>query len=187
MELHWGTNCQLYVTPVGSEEVCVALMSRDPRLRLDEALREFPEVAARLRDAEHGSVERGAVSVTRRLARVCGGRVALIGDASGGVDAITGEGLCLAFIQAHLLADCLVAGNLTPYQAGHRALARRPAVMARLMLLLEHRERLRRRVMRAFMAEPKLFARILATHVGAVSPVDFAANGLALGWKLLTA
>jgi flavin-dependent dehydrogenase len=187
MELHWGTSCQLYVTPIGSEEVCVALMSRDPGLRLDEALREFPEVADRLRGAEHGSVERGAVSVTRRLARVCSGRVALIGDASGGVDAITGEGLCLAFIQADLLADCLASGSLAPYQAGHFALARRPAVMARLMLLLDHRERLRRRVMHAFMAEPKLFARMLATHVGTVSPVDFAANGLALGWKLLTA
>jgi hypothetical protein len=59
--------------------------------------------------------------------------------------------------------------------------------MARLMLLLEHREKLRSRVMRAFMTEPKLFARMLATHVGAVSPMDFAANGLALGWRLLTA
>ena len=192
MELHWGPRCQLYITPVGPEEVCIALLSREPGLRLDEALREFPEVTERLRGAEHGSVksgsvERGAVSVTRKLARVCGGRVALIGDASGGVDAITGEGLCLAFNQAELLGPCLVSGNLTPYQTGHRALARRPAVMARLMLLLEHRERLRSRVMRAFMAEPKLFARMLATHVGAVSAMEFAANGFALGWKLLTA
>jgi flavin-dependent dehydrogenase len=187
MELHWGTRCQLYVTPVGLEEVCVALISRDPGLRLDEALREFPEVAERLSGAEHGSVERGAVSTTRKLARVCGGRVALVGDASGGVDAITGEGLCLAFNQAELLGDCLMSGDLARYQAGHRALARRPAVMARLMLLLEHREKLRSRVMRAFMTEPKLFARMLATHVGAVSPMDFAGNGLALGWKLLTA
>ena len=69
----------------------------------------------------------------------------------------------------------------------HRALTRRPAVMARLMLLLEYRARLRRRLMRAFTGEPKLFARMLATHVGAVSPVNFAANGLALDWKLLTA
>jgi flavin-dependent dehydrogenase len=187
MELHWGARCQLYVTPVGLEEVCVALISRDPGLRLDEALREFPEVAERLSGAEHGSVERGAVSTTRKLARVCGGRVALVGDASGGVDAITGEGLCLAFNQAELLGDCLMSGDLARYQAGHRALARRPAVMARLMLLLEHREKLRSRVMRAFMTEPKLFARMLATHVGAVSPMDFAGNGLALGWKLLTA
>ncbi|HYM06270.1 MAG TPA: FAD-dependent monooxygenase [Terriglobales bacterium] len=187
MELHWGTRCQIYVTPVAADEVCVALISRDPGLRLEEAISEFPEVAERLRGAEYGSAERGAISVTRRLARVCNGRVALIGDASGGVDAITGEGLCLAFKQADLLGTCLASGNLAPYQAGHRALARRPAMMARLMLLLERRERLRRRVMRAFVAEPKLFARLLATHVGAVSAMDFAANGLALGWKLLSA
>jgi flavin-dependent dehydrogenase len=187
MELHWGMRSQLYVTPIGSEEVCVALISRDAGLRLDEGLREFPAVMERLRGAESGSVERGAVSVTRRLARVCGRGVALIGDASGGVDAITGEGLCLAFKQAELLAACLASGDLSPYQAGHRALARRPATMSRLMLVLENHEWLRRRVMRAFVREPKLFGRLLATHVGATSPMDFAANGLALSWKMLTA
>jgi menaquinone-9 beta-reductase len=186
MELYWGTRSQLYVTPVSPEEVCVALISRDTGLRLDEGLREFPEVIERLRNAESGSVERGAVSVTRRLACVCRGRVALVGDASGGVDAITGEGLCLAFKQAELLAACLASGDMSPYQAGHRALARRPATMSRLMLVLEHRERLRRRVMRAFVRQPELFGRLLATHVGATSPMDFAANGLALSWKMLT-
>lgn len=185
MELHWGPNCQLYVTPVGRAEVCVALISRDPKLRLDDALSAFPHVVARLANAEHGSAQRGAVSVTRKLARVWAGNVALVGDASGGVDAITGEGLCLAFHQADLLADCLLAGDLPRYQRGHRSLARRPALMARLMLLLEHRW-LRARVMPAFVAQPKLFAQMLATHVGAASSLDAAANGLALGWKLLT-
>ena len=187
MELHWGSSCQLYVTPVGREEVCVALISRHSGLHLDEGLREFPEVEKRLRNAAHGSVERGAVSVTRKLARVCNARVALIGDASGGVDAITGEGLCLAFHQADLVATCIASGDLAPYQSGHRALGRRPALMARLMLLLEHRPRLRRRVMRAFIAEPRLFSRMLATHVGVLSPIDLASNGLVLGLKLLTA
>jgi len=186
MELHWGARCQFYVTPVGPEEVCVALISRDPSLRLDEALLEFPEVRERLRGAACGSVERGAVSMTRRLDRVCSERVALIGDASGGVDAITGEGLCLAFHQADRLGDCLASGSLAPYQSGHRTLARRPAMMARLMLSLAHRERLRGRVMRAFVAKPKLFAQLLATHVGAASAMDSAVIGLALGWGLLT-
>lgn len=185
MELHWGPNCQLYVTPVGRTEVCVALISRDPKLRLDQALSAFPHVAARLAKAAHGSAQRGAVSITRKLARVCAGNIALVGDASGGVDAITGEGLCLAFHQADLLADSLVAGDLARYQRGHRRLARRPAQMARLMLLLENRW-LRARVMKAFVAQPKLFARMLATHVGAASALDAAANGLALGWRLLT-
>lgn len=187
MELHWAKGCQLYVTPVGPEEVCVALLSRTPSLRLDDALLEFPEAAGRLRGAPHTSAERGAVSVTRRLARVCSGRVALIGDASGGVDAITGEGLCLAFKQACLLADCLVAGDLARYQAGHRSSLRRPATMARALLLLENRERLRQRVIGAFAKCPELFARLLAAHVGAASAMDAAVNGVALGWRLLTA
>jgi flavin-dependent dehydrogenase len=186
MELHWGRRGQLYVTPVGPEQVCVALISRDPSLRLDEALTEFPEVAKKVRGAAHGSVERGAVSVTRKLARVTNCRVALIGDASGGVDAITGEGLCLAFKQAELLADAIAASDLRAYQRGHRVLARRPALMADLMLLLEQRYELRERVMRAFQIEPTLFARMLAMHVGAVSMLDLAGNGVALGWKLLT-
>jgi flavin-dependent dehydrogenase len=187
MELHWGAGCQVYVTPIGPEEVCVALISRNPSMRLDEALHKFSQVSERLRGAEQGSIERGAVSVTRKLARVCRERVALIGDASGGVDAITGEGLCLAFRQADLLADCLASGDMASYQSGHRGLARRPLMMARLMLLLEGRENLRRRVMHAFMAEPKIFTRMLATHVGALSPLDLAASGLELGWKLITA
>jgi len=42
-------------------------------------------------------------------------------------------------------------------------------------------------VMRAFGSDPRLFARMLAMHVGALSPVDFAANGLCLGWRVLSA
>ena len=187
MELHWGTRCQVYVTPVDPSQICVALISRDPALRLDEALRQFPELVERLRDAEHGSSERGAMTVTRKLARVCSERVALLGDASGGVDAITGEGLCLSFRQANLLADCLSNGDLRRYQAGHRSLARHPARMAELMLLLERHDGLRHRVMRAFAKQPNLFARMLAMHVGVASPLEFAGNGLALGWNLLTA
>ena len=187
MELHWGKQCQLYLTPVGEHELCVAVLSRNPDLRLEEALREFPELSERLRGAEYASTERGAVSVTRRLARVCSGGLALIGDASGGVDAITGEGLCLAFKQAEFLAGCLASGGLAGYETGHRALARRPMSMARALLLLGSHDGLRRRVMRVFMNEPALFARLLATHVGAASAKDSATNGLALAWQLLTA
>ncbi len=187
MELHWASRCQLYVTPVDPGQVCVALISRDPSLRMDEALREFPQIAERLRNTEHGSAERGATTVSRKLAKVFQGRVALLGDASGGVDAITGEGLCLAFRQADLLADCLRTNDLSRYQAEHRRLARHPAMMAELMLLLEHREGLRRRVMHAFHTHPSLFPRMLAMHVGEGSPLHFAGNSLAMGWSLLTA
>jgi flavin-dependent dehydrogenase len=186
MELHWGSNCQLYVTPVAPNEICVAAISRDPRLRLDRALAKFPIVAGRLEGLERTSVERGAVSATRKLRRVYRGRTALIGDASGSVDAITGEGLCLAFRQAILLSESFAASNLDSYQAKHRILARRPALMSWLMLTLEGGDSFRQRVMQAFATQPRTFAKMLALHVGAATPLALAGIGLSLGWDLLT-
>ena len=187
MELHWGPGCQIYVTPVAADEVCVALISRDPHLHLDAALAAFPRLVSALRGAEVSSTERGAISATRKLPRVYRGCVALVGDASGTVDAITGEGLCLSFRHAEVLAECLAAGNLERYQQVHRQLARRPALMARLMLTLDWKTSFRQRVMRAFASDPRLFGRMLATHVGTLSPADLATNGISLGWRALCA
>lgn len=187
MELHWGPKCQIYVTPVAGKEVCVALICCDPHLRLDAALSAFPELRSRLHGAEATSAERGAVTSTRKLKRVYDRNVALVGDASGAVDAITGEGLCLSFQQAEVLAECFVSGSLEPYQTAHRRLARRPALMTQLMLTLDWKTSFRQRAMRAFGADPTLFARMLAMHVGELSPMACASTGLSLGWRMLNA
>ncbi len=186
MELHWGPGCQIYITPTAADEICVVLVSGDPHLRLNAALPAFPEVALRLDGAEMASLERGAISSTRKLRQVYRRHVALVGDASGAVDSITGEGLCLAFRQAQVLAECFATGNLRRYQQEHRALARRPALMARLMLALDGKTFFRQQVMRAFGSDPRLFSRMLAMHVGALSPLDFVANGVSLGWRVLS-
>jgi flavin-dependent dehydrogenase len=185
MELHWGRDSQIYVTPVNDHEVCVALISSNQKLRLEDALQQFPELAANLENAEFASTERGAITVTRRLSRVYRDRTVLVGDASGGVDAITGEGLCLSFKQAALLADCLANGDLVRYQKFHRRLIRRPALMARLMLFMARHGHLRQRTMQVFEASPRSFAGMLAMHVGEGSTRDYISNGIALGWHLL--
>jgi flavin-dependent dehydrogenase len=167
MEVYWGPGCQMYVTSVGRDEVCAAVLTRDPHQRLDAALAAFPEVARRLENAPPLSEERGAVTVMRRLQRVYRENAALIGDASGSVDAITGEGMGLGFRQALALADALAANNLEQYQCAHRRLARRPAFMAQLMLTLDRFPRLRPPVLRTFRAKPVIFERLLAAHVGA--------------------
>jgi flavin-dependent dehydrogenase len=187
MELHWGRCGEIYVTPISSEEVCVALISRDPKLRLSTALGRFPELQARLGGAEVTSAEKGALTATCKLRRVSQGKVALIGDSSGTVDAITGEGLCLAFSQAMVLADCLRTGDLTRYEREHRKLALRPLLMTRLMLTLDGRPRLQRRTLQVFQKRPQIFRRLLELHVGVLSPLHLALDGLSLGWGLLTA
>jgi flavin-dependent dehydrogenase len=187
MELHWGRLGEIYVTPVSKEQICVALISRDPKLRLNEALRRFPDLEKRLAGVEGASSEKGALTATCRLRRVSRGNVALIGDASGTVDAITGEGLCLAFSQAMVLAECMESGDLERYEREHRRLALRPRLMARLMLLLDQRPRLQRRTLRTLSERQHIFQRLLELHVGILSPLHLAVDGLTLGWGLLTA
>jgi flavin-dependent dehydrogenase len=187
MEIHWGEAAQAYVTPLGNDETCVSLISRDPRMRLEDAWREFPRLASQLGNAKATTTERGAVTVTRSLRQVYRGNVALTGDASGSVDAITAEGLYLSFHQAIALAGALDRGDLETYQRAHRQLAKRPSTMGRLLLLLDRYPSLRRRVFRAMAGEPDLFTRLLAAHLGEASPKALAATSLSLGWQLLTA
>ncbi len=185
MEIHWGTDCQFYVTPVSAGEVCVVVMSEDREIRLADALAGMPDLQRRLAGATQSSAERGALTSTRRLRAVYRGDVVLIGDASGSVDAITGEGLCLAFRQAIALAGALASGDLEAYAAETRRLRRRPSFMADFMLAFGARPRLRRRAMAALASRSGVFESMLAMHVGAVSPAAFARSTLTLGIRML--
>src|SRR5262249_48213580 len=120
VEVHWDEACQLYITPVTGEEVGIVAISKDHHLRFEEALRRLPRVAQRLQGKEAITAERGAVTSSRKLKMVYRGNIALVGDASGSVDAITGEGMSLAFRQAIALAEALEHNNLASYQAEHR-------------------------------------------------------------------
>jgi len=186
MEVYWGERCQGYATAVSGEQMCVALASNDPRLRLEAGLRSLPQLAARLKGAEIISGERGALTGNRAFTRVWRGNVALVGDASGTVDAITGEGLGLSFRQAVALAECLTADDLARYQLEHRKLSRRPAWMARLMLLMDRRPGLQRRTLDVFRKHPEIFRRFLELHLGDLPPLRIVKDGLTLGWGLLT-
>ena len=187
VEVYWGRRIQAYVTPLADQETCVVLISRNPAMNFDLALREFPGLTDSLRSAELTSVQRGAVTSTCRLDRVYRENIALVGDASGSVDAITGEGLGLSFRQALTLADALEAGNLEKYQSAHRRLAGRPYLMSRMLLLLDRCPPVRRRVLRGLAKDPDLFSRLLSAHVGETSPAFLAETGARLGWRLITA
>jgi flavin-dependent dehydrogenase len=177
-EIHWTQHCQVCITPVGPEEVCVCLLTTDTRVRFSDLFALFPQVAAHLEGAAPTTAVRGAVTGTCRLARVYRDKVALIGDASGGVDALAGAGLGLAFQQAEQLAEALASGDLSRYASAHRGLARRPGWMASLMLLMDGRPWLRRWAMRVLTAQPAHFARLVAFHVGQRVPPTRGWRGL---------
>jgi len=186
VEVYWGRKVQAYVTPLANEETCVVLISHDSSMSFDEGLREFPTLAESVANAELSSVQRGAITAMCKLKRVYKENIALTGDASGSVDAITGEGLGLSFRQAMALADSLETGNLRKYQLAHRRLARRPEAMARLLLLLDRYSPLRCRVLREMAEDPEVFASMLAAHVTESSSKCRAATSARLGWRLIT-
>jgi flavin-dependent dehydrogenase len=187
VEVHWGRGCQIVITPVSPEEICAGLLSWDSRLRIEDALPLFPELLTRLGNAVRTSKERGALSSLRALRAVTGGRFALLGDASGSVDAITGEGLCLAFQQALSLADALEQNDLELYEAAHRNLAQPPILMSKLMLAMGRHQGLRERVMKKFIKSPEIFSHLLKAHVAAGPGVRVGMGGvLKLGWQVVT-
>ena len=165
VEVYWSPQGQAYVTPISSSELCVAFVYRSlPSTRDHLAL--FPALEARLRNASPAGTTRGAVTLTRSLRRVTRGNIALIGDASGSVDAITGDGLALAFQQALALAEAISAGSLASYQQAHARISRRPRLMSHLLLLVDRHPALFARVLRAFSRRPSLFPELLSLHAG---------------------
>jgi menaquinone-9 beta-reductase len=186
VEVHWHKDVQAYVTPVGSNEVCVAMLASSRDARLSDLPALFPTLANQLGNAERIGPPRGAISMTTRLRHIVRGPVALIGDASGAVDAITGEGLSLAFRQAVALGSALETGDLAEYEAEHRRMTRVPLLMARLLLLMGGNDGLRRRALRALGTQPRVFKNLLAFHVGSHLSSELAFDACALGWRLLS-
>jgi flavin-dependent dehydrogenase len=186
MELYWDPRCQVYVTPIAEDEVGIAVISHDSNLRVREALTGFPDLERRISGTPAVSREMGALSVTRRLRSVCRGRMALIGDASGSVDAITGDGICLSFKQALVLAEAVKNKRLNDYQTEHAKLNSRPHLMASLMLAMAKHGRLQRRVLASLAKRPGVFELLLAIHVGQRSFLDLWPRGVfAFGAGLL--
>lgn len=164
VEVYWGNRCQIYVTPTGLRDVCVALLATEPQLRIADALPQFPQLAARLHDARPLTAELGGVTSLERFGKVARRTTALVGDASFTVDGITGQGLSLAFQQALHLSEALATENLGAYEIAHRNSVRAPARMARFLLLLARHNWLRRRTLRTLANNPNLFARLLPSH-----------------------
>src|SRR5579883_2337262 len=171
VEVYWAQGIQAYVTPVGEEEICVAIITRRRDIRFDRGLRFFPGLAMRLASAPHSSTDRGALTLCRSLPQVVYGRAALVGEASGAVDAISGQGMMLAFRQALLLAEALSKGDLQIYQRGHALISCRAQLMSRLMLHMSTHTQLRKVVLRCFQSAPALFRLALSFHIDSLPPV----------------
>jgi len=200
VEVYWGPACEAYVTPVSPEQVGIALLWSGGPSDFDALLACFPALRERVAGAPVVSRDRGAGPLLQPVRGVVRGNLALVGDAAGYLDAITGEGLAVAFHEAAALVaaisgrevppdrDAGSAADLAPYSAAWRRINRLPNSIASLVLFLERRPRLRARAIRALAAEPALFSRLLGIHARALPPRGLGIDGaLRLAWRLVAA
>lgn len=184
VEVHWGATAELYVTPVTDDQVGVAALSRQIA-PFDEMLRQFPAVAERLAGAAAGPV-RGAAGLRQRSRRRTAGRILLIGDAAGYVDALTGEGIALGAAQARCAIDAVLARTPQAYEAAWHSVSRLPNALTHALVSTTRFGPGRRLIVPGAATFPGVFARVVdligSPHPSPEPPPDaipLAPNGIA--------
>lgn len=115
IEVHWTPRGEFYVTPTADGVVGLALLTKQG-VKFDDALAASPELVARLRGLEPATELRGAGPFRQLTKARTAGRVLLIGDASGYVDALTGEGIRIGLAEARAAVEAVVLGDTARYE-----------------------------------------------------------------------
>ncbi|MFF2050772.1 NAD(P)/FAD-dependent oxidoreductase [Leifsonia sp. NPDC058194] len=159
VEVHWSPLAEAYVTPVDEHTVGIAVLGRRP-LDQEAVLASLPALASRLDGAETVGSTRGAGPLLQRARSRASGRTLLAGDASGYVDALTGEGMRVGFSQARAAVAAVRAGDTEQYERAWRATTR-DFRMLTSGLVIAARSRFRSRIVPTAAARPELFGSIV--------------------------
>lgn len=155
VEVHWSTRAEAYVTPVDDDLVGVAILTETGE-SFDDALADFPVLRDRL-VGERTRV-RGAGPLRQKARARAAGRVLLVGDAAGYVDALTGEGIALGLAQARAAVACLAADRPDRYERVVRRIGLRQEVLTHALLLATGSQVVRRRLVPAAERLPWVFS-----------------------------
>ncbi len=168
VEVHWSDRSEAYVTPVGPGLVGVAVLTTD-RQPFEAHLRDFPQLAARLPTTAATSV-RGAGPLLQRASAPRAGRVLLVGDAAGYVDALTGEGIAVSLACAASLARCLAADRPEAYDRAWRRESRRYRLITAALLWAGRRPAVRRSIVPVARRAPAVFGAAVNQLAGSGAP-----------------
>jgi flavin-dependent dehydrogenase len=155
VEVHWSAGAEAYVTPVGDDEVGIAVLT-DRGTRFEEAMAGFPALRDRL-TGERSPVM-GAGPLRQRARRRVAGRALLVGDAGGYVDALTGEGIALGLAQGRAAVAAVAAGEPDRFETESRRLGRRHELLTLALLTATGRPAVRRRIVPAAARLPVVFS-----------------------------
>ena len=187
VEVHWARDAEAYVTPCGRGEVGLAVLwaaeekkTGGGRRLMESMLSRFPRLNASLQGARPSAGAR-AIGPMHQVARApVSDGVGLVGDASGYLDAITGEGISLALAQVQALYDSVgpwmlsndrvpTARELQGYSRRISGMVRQHRLITRLVLFLSRNPRLAERAIKGLGRQPELFRWLLSANMGAVS------------------
>ena len=135
VEVYWSVETgagEAYVTPVADDCVGIAILTSQQG-RFEQHLAAFPALRDRIDGLAH-QPDMAAGPLRQKVRSRVAGRVLLVGDAAGYVDALTGEGLGLAFAASRLLVDSVVADRPGDYERRWRRTTRRYRLMTAGML-----------------------------------------------------
>jgi len=155
VEVHWGACGEAYVTPVAPDLVGIAMLT-SARAPLTDLLGAFPRLRERVGTSPLGPV-RGAGPLRQPVHRRVAGRVLLVGDAAGYVDALTGEGLCLGFRCAEALVARLRDGQPERYAQDYLRITRRHRLMTGALVTATRVPAARRGIVPLAAAAPPVF------------------------------
>jgi flavin-dependent dehydrogenase len=160
VEVHWSGTAEAYVTPVADDVVGVAALCGQGRT-FDEVLTEFPALGHRLGDADALTEVRGAGPLRQDVAARRRGRVLLVGDAAGYVDALTGEGLATGLATAAAAVQALARGRPQDYEPAWRRATRRYRLLTATLLRASQMPSVRPHIVPAASRLPRLYGGIV--------------------------
>lgn len=160
VEVHWTPAAEIYVTPVDRELVGIAVLG----IRgtdYDAVLRQSGRLGERLAGVPFVSELRGAGPLRQRTSGRTRGRVLLVGDASGYVDALTGEGVRLGLAQARAAVAAIRTGRPDVYERDWRRLSRDYRLLTTALVNAAVRPAMRSRIVPLAVRLPRLYGALV--------------------------
>ncbi len=133
VEVHWAESVEAYITPVAGDVVGVAMLT-SARGSFADHLARFPSLQERLGGAAPLGDVLGAGPLRQRARSRVAGRVMLVGDAGGYVDALTGEGIAMAMAQARAAVAAIVDRDPMRYEHDWHTITRRYRLLTASLL-----------------------------------------------------
>jgi len=160
VEVHWTPEAEIYVTPVDDDLVGVAVLG--PRnVQYDDVIASARGVRERLHGAAPASDLRGAGPMWQDTVRRTAGRVLLVGDAGGYVDALTGEGIRLGLAQARAAVAAVAAGRPRDYERAWRRESRDYRLLTAALVTAAGRRGVRSRIVPLAHRLPRVYGAIV--------------------------